>query len=174
MARQLRRESRTPLHPVGGALSRLALFAGGLLALTRAAGAAPAVDAAAADSTHSMQVKVVRATSSISIDGNLTDQAWQTAQVIGGFKQRDPVEGAEPTQKTEVRLLYDDQALYIGARMYDTNPDSIVKVLSRRDGAGRSDYFQVYLDPYFDRRTGYFFAVNAAGTLFDGTIYNDG
>ena len=174
MERQLRRESPRPLRRALEGLSRLTVIALSLVALTRGAHAAPAGDAATADSTHNLRVQVVRATSSISIDGSLEDQAWQTAPVIGGFKQRDPVEGAEPSQKTEVRLLYDDQAVYIGARMYDTNPDSIVKVLARRDGAGRSDYFQVYLDPYYDRRTGYFFGVNAAGTLFDGTIYNDG
>jgi hypothetical protein len=132
MARPVARKSWKPLRQPAAALSLLVAFA-------RVASAAPAVDAAAADSTHSMKVKVVRATSSISIDGNLDDQAWQAAPVIGGFKQRDPAEGAEPSQKTEVRLLYDDQALYIGARMYDTSPDSIVKVLARRDGAGRSD-----------------------------------
>src|SRR5262252_8841994 len=158
MARIASPKSWKPLRPLTAALSLV-------VALARGAHAAPAVDAAAADSTHSLLVKVVRATSSISIDGSLEDAAWQAAPVIGGFKQRDPVEGAEPSQKTEVRLLYDDQALYIGARMYDTNPDSIVKVLARRDGAARSDLFQVYLDPYFDRRTGYFFGVNAAGTL---------
>lgn len=144
------------------------------LVFAAAAHAAPDSTAAAPDTTHATRVRVERAGAPINVDGSLDEAAWQSATAIGGFKQRDPNEGAEPTQKTEVRLLYDDQALYIGARMYDTHPDSVVKILARRDGGSRSDYFQVYLDPYYDRRTGYFFGVNAAGTLADGTIYNDG
>src|SRR6266542_6489418 len=148
-------------------LLSLAAFAGA------ASGAPDSTRVAGVDSTHVAEVRVVRASGPINVDGNLDEAAWQSAPAIGGFKQRDPNEGSEPTQQTVVRLLYDDQALYVGAWLHDTHPDSIVKVLARRDGAGRSDYFQVYLDPYYDRRTGYFFGVNAAGTLFDGTIYND-
>ena len=146
-----------------------------LAAFSRAASGAPdSTQVAGVDTARVAEVRVVRASGPISVDGNLDEAAWQAAPAIGGFKQRDPNEGSDPTQKTEVRLVYDEQALYVGARMYDTHPDSIVKILARRDGGSRSDYFQVYVDPYYDRRTGYFFGVNAAGTLFDGTIYNDG
>ena len=67
---------------------------------------------------------------------------------------------------------YDDDALYVGARLYDNAPDSILARLARRDAA-RARTFSVYLDPYHDRRSGYYFVVNAAGTLYDGTLYND-
>src|SRR4029453_11152573 len=87
--------------------------------------------------------------------------------------QRDPNEGAPGSQRTEVRLLYDDEAIYVGARLHDARADSIVRQLVRRDAQSRSDLFMVYLDPYYDRRSGYFFGVNAAGTQFDGTLYND-
>src|SRR5262245_27708951 len=138
-------------------------------------GSTPAAPAQTAAPTTSMEVRIVRATSDIALDGVLNDAAWQAAPPITGFKQRDPNYGAEPTQKTEVRLLYDDAALYIGARMYDAHPDSIIMLLTRRDQQGaRSDGFRVYLDPYLDRRSGYYFSVSAAGTLYDGTIYNDG
>jgi len=125
-----------------------------------------------ADSSHC--VHALPATSPISVDGLLNESVWQTARACSAFVQRDPVEGAKPSQRTVVRVVYDKDALYVGARLYDTSPDSIVSELSRRDGGTRSDRFFVYLDPYYDRRSGYYFAVNAAGTQFDGTLYNDG
>jgi hypothetical protein len=141
--------------------------------LAVAACAVLAAPMASADSTR-IEVRVVRRPSPVVVDGSLADDAWRVAPVIGGFKQKDPNEGADASQRTEVRLLYDDEALFVGARMYDTRPDSIVRQLTRRDGQSRSDHFQVFLDPYYDRRSGYFFGVNVAGTLFDGTLYNDG
>jgi hypothetical protein len=72
-----------------------------------------------------------------------------------------------------VRLLYDDDAVYVGARLYDSSPDSIRAQLARRDRISNSDRFLVFLDCYHDRRTGFFFGVNAAGTLYDGTLFND-
>ncbi len=109
----------------------------------------------------------------IIIDGALDDAAWQKAKVISNFIQRDPLEGQAATEKTEVRILYDDKAIYIGARMFDPSPDSIVKNLARRDVDINSDLFEVFFDPYNDLRTGFYFGVNAAGTLYDGTLYND-
>src|SRR5256886_7654578 len=78
-----------------------------------------------------------------------------------------------PTESTFVYVAYDDAALYIGARLFDAHPDSIVARLGRRDAQTNSDAFTVYIDPYHDRRSGYYFAVNAAGTLSDGTLYDD-
>src|SRR3989475_12376356 len=109
----------------------------------------------------------------VSIDGTLNEPLWQTAERVTGFTQRDPTEGAAPTESTVVYIAYDDAALYIGARMYDAHPDSIVARLGRRDAQTNSDAFTVYIDPYHDRRSGYYFAINAAGTLSDGTLYND-
>src|SRR3970040_2495757 len=114
-----------------------------------------------------------RLLSPITIDGVLDDPAWQTSHACSAFVQRDPVEGATPSQRTVVRVLYDDEALYVAARPHHSAPDSIVSELSRRDAGTRSDKFYMYLDPYRDRRSGYYFALNAAGTQFDGTLYND-
>ena len=72
-----------------------------------------------------------------------------------------------------MRVLYDDDGIYVGAELLDTAPDSIVAQLARRDRFVTADRFTVYLDPYHDKRTGVFFGVNAAGTLYDGTLYND-
>jgi len=119
-------------------------------------------------------IQAQRATQAIVIDGKLDDAAWASAQPVEAFTQQDPDQGAAPRHRTVVRVMYDDEALIIGARMYDSSPDSIVSRLSRRDGGTRSDDFGVHLDPYHDKRTGYYFHVNAAGVLSDGTIFNDG
>jgi hypothetical protein len=119
-------------------------------------------------------VTAVRAEAPISVDGYLTEPVWGNGHAATWFRQRDPVEGAEPSQRTEVRMAYDDEALYVGARLHDTAPDSIISRLSRRDVSIPADRFAIYLDPYYDRRSGYYFLVNAAGTQFDGTLSNDG
>ena len=116
----------------------------------------------------------VRTASPPSIDGRLDDAMWASAVPIEGFRQREPEEGAEASQRTVVRVLYDDAALYISARMHDTAPDSIVARLGRRDADVHTDFFMVALDPYHDRRSGYYFGLSAAGTLYDGVLYNDG
>lgn len=109
----------------------------------------------------------------VTIDGLLREPLWQTAERVTGFTQRDPTEGAVPTESTVVYITYDDAALYIAARLYDSHPDSIVARLARRDEGTSSDRFQVFIDPYHDKRSGFYFGISAAGTLYDGTLYND-
>jgi hypothetical protein len=113
-----------------------------------------------------------RATNPIHVDGILSENEWQRPGA-GDFVQRDPEEGGEPRQPTEVWIAYDDGALYVAARLYDSSPDSIVRRLGRRDSWLQSDWFSVYLDPYLDHRSGFFFAVNPAGSIRDGTLSND-
>jgi len=88
--------------------------------------------------------------------------------------RRDPVEGREPTQKTEVWVAYDNEAIYIAAKLYDSSPDSIIARLARRDERVSSDEFEFKLDPWLDHRTGFFFRVSAAGAIRDGILFNDG
>lgn len=118
-------------------------------------------------------VTAVRTETPPVIDGVLDDPAWANGVVTDRFTQKDPVENGEPSGRTEVIVLYDDNALYVGARMFDAAPDSIIARLVRRDVDTESDLFGVYLDPFFDRRSGYHFAVNAAGVRYDGVRYND-
>lgn len=118
-------------------------------------------------------VRAIRLARPPVIDGSLSDQLWLGADRVTGFLQRDPNEGTQPTESTVVYVAYDDAALYIGARMHDAHPDSIIARLGRRDALTNSDAFTVFIDPYHDRRSGYYFGVNAAGTLSDGTLYND-
>jgi len=109
----------------------------------------------------------------VTIDGLLQEPLWQAAERVTGFTQRDPNEGTAPSESTVVYITYDDAALYIAARLYDSRPDSIVARLARRDQGTNSDRFQVFVDSYHDKRSGYYFGISAAGTLYDGTLFND-
>jgi hypothetical protein len=101
------------------------------------------------------------------IDGRLRENVWQEADAATGFRQRDPEPGVDATQRTEVRLAYDRDALYIGARMYCDDPSQIVATISRRDNVGASERIIVSLDTYRDRRTAYSFALTATGVRAD-------
>jgi hypothetical protein len=112
-----------------------------------------------------------RSTSSIRIDGRLDEPAWAEAQVIRDFTQIDPNEGQPATEPTEVRVLYDGQALYIGARMFDSEPDKIIARLARRDeGISGGDLLEVYIDSYHDRVSGFVFRITPAGAIRDATV----
>ncbi|HEX8245137.1 MAG TPA: DUF5916 domain-containing protein, partial [Longimicrobium sp.] len=101
------------------------------------------------------------------IDGHLGDAAWEQAPVITGFRQKVPDEGAPASERTELRILYDDFALYIGARMYSAQPASIQAPVGRRDQGGEADELLVSLDTWLDRRTAWTFGVTAAGVRLD-------
>ncbi len=107
------------------------------------------------------------------IDGDLGDPAWAGAQVATGFTQKQPNPGAAASQRTEVRVLYDDRALYVAARMHDTAPDSVVGQLGRRDNEVYSDWLYVAIDSYFDRRTGFAFGLNPRGVMVDVLLFDD-
>jgi hypothetical protein len=136
---------------------------------------APLTYAAPADtaSTSRPVVRAVRTGQPITVDGDLSEPVWRTAPAWNQFLQRDPDEGESPSEKTEVRVTYDDAAIYVGARMFDSAPDSILALLGRRDAYCTCDYFVLYLDPYFDRRSGFYFGLDAAGTYYDGVLTND-
>ena len=116
---------------------------------------------------------VVPAQAAVVVDGRLDEPLWKTARPYTAFVQRDPIEGAQPTEPTEVLLAFDKDAVYVGARMTDSTPAGIVARLARRDQDIAADGFAVYLDPRHDRRTGAYFALSAAGTKYDGTLSND-
>jgi len=101
------------------------------------------------------------------IDGRLDDAVWRGEGVIEDFEQQRPIEGATPSERTRVFVRYDDDALYIGARMFRDEPGKISRTMTRRDGMGNAERMQVTFDPSRDRRTGYAFAVSAAGVRAD-------
>jgi hypothetical protein len=111
--------------------------------------------------------------SSIRLDGRLAEKAWQRAPVASGFVQGEPVEGVPAQEDTEVWVLFDGKALYVGARLHDSDPAGIADQLVRRDEWGNFDYFEVSLDPNMDRRTGYAFRVSAANVQADEYLYED-
>ncbi len=121
--------------------------------------------------------RAVPARGAVTIDGRLDEPAWQEAPVLTGFVQAIPDAGLPATEETEVRMLYDDRALYIGALMHDTRPDLLVSGTMERDHPGVSahdiDLFGVFLDTFLDRRNGYLFLVNPAGAVRDGQAFDN-
>lgn len=106
------------------------------------------------------------------IDGRLDEEIWASAHVATDFVQFEPESGAPATRRTEVRILYDADAIYVAARMHD-DPDSITAQLVRRDDSGHSDWFHVAIDSYFDRRTAFAFALNPYGVQQDLMVFDD-
>jgi hypothetical protein len=125
-----------------------------------------------AQSRHALRAE--RVDQPIKLDGILDDAVWTRAEAGSDFIQRFPTPGRPATMRTEVRVAYDNDAVYVAARMFDPNPDLIHAPLARRDpGDISSDWIDVIFDSYNDRRTGYRFGVNPAGTKLDVYHFND-
>ncbi|AYA38694.1 hypothetical protein D3Y59_17530 [Hymenobacter oligotrophus] len=130
----------------------------------RAQTPAPAAPAAA---KPGKQLQALRIAEPVKLDGLLDEPAWQQAPVASDFVENQPTPGRPEKHKTEVRVLYDDQHLYIGAVMHDISPDSILRELSQRDDINNSDWFGVFLDTYHDKQNGYGFIVTSGGVQLD-------
>jgi hypothetical protein len=122
--------------------------------------------------TSNREVQARRIEETVHIDGRLTEAVWQGTGT-GDFIQRNPLDGKPASERTEVWVAFDEKALYVAARLYDSEPGKIVSLLGRRDDALDSDWFSFAVDPYFDRRSGFQFSVNPAGSIIDKTLYND-
>lgn len=107
------------------------------------------------------------------IDGLLDEADWETAMVAGDFVVFEPNEGMPPSQNTEARVLYGAEAIYVGIRAFDASPDSIVTRLARRDERPHSDWVDVVIDSYHDKRTAFRFGVNPAGVKNDSYMFDD-
>ena len=158
--------------PVLVGIAALVLPAGGAAAQAPA-NAVRAVRRAIAPVTDRRALRAMRATSAPTIDGRLDDAAWGTAPIGRDFVQRAPDVMQPATQRTEVRVLYDDAALYVAMRMFDGAPDSIVAPLARRDTDPYSDWAELSIDGYLDRRTAFRFMVNPAGVQRDALVSGD-
>ncbi len=155
---QPRHELRRSVLRGAGAALALALAQGPSLAQQGPEGDAPVKN-----------VRVQRAAEPPTIDGVLDEEVWQRAPVIADFHQVSPVEFDAPSERTEVYVLYDRDALYIGARLYDSEPENVTaRILRQGQPIGSDDRFFVHIDPFNNRRSGYLFGVNPNGVRYDG------
>ncbi len=132
-------------------------------------GLATAAAAQASDTPPPKQVRAIRLSggAGITVDGKLDEDAWSQAQWIRDFVQKRPREGAPPTDSMRIAILYDDDAIYVGARMYSRDPSKIQAPLSRRDNTFQAERIWVSFDSYHDKRTAYSFGVSASGVRAD-------
>ncbi len=142
----------------------LSLVLGGFLI------APPMLSAQTVRAKNPLQATAMRLPSgaAIRLDGRLDEQVWRTGPPLTAFVQKEPNEGAPPSERMEVRFVYDDDALYVGARMYSqAGAAGIQAPLSRRDEVEQAEYLLIALDTYLDRRTAYCFGVTASGVRLD-------
>lgn len=147
----------------------LFLFLCGLIAPVSAA-AQPADTARAYRHEDAPVIQAAPLRDRVRIDGKLDESAWADAVPMDRFTQRDPSEGTPVSERTEVRVLIAEDALYVGARLFDREPGKIRRRLVRRDEDLASDYFAVLLDSYHDHLTAFRFRVNPAGSFDDSAI----
>jgi len=122
------------------------------------------------------RIPAVQVTRGPNIDGVLDDEVWKSAAVIEDFVQQEPDEGADVSERTEVRILYDAQTLYVGLRAYDSQPDAVVATEMRRDSNRilDEDNFQIILDTFMDSRSAYMFVTTPLGAQLDQQVANEG
>ena len=112
---------------------------------------------------------------SIDVDGRLDEPLWQRIQPATDFRQLDPDNGEPATQRTEVRIAFNDNSLYLGVNCFDSDPEGMRGNTMQRDGTlGGDDRFQFILDTFLDGRTAYFFALNPSGAMVDSTVLPGG
>lgn len=119
------------------------------------------------------QYKATQVSSSPVINGILDEDVWKTGDWVDDFTQNEPYNGKEASQRTEFKILFDDNNLYVAIKAYDTSPDSIVNRLTRRDQAD-GDLAGIILDSFHDLRTGFLFGVSSSGVKYDHIFTNDG
>jgi len=120
------------------------------------------------------EIRAVRTTSDISVDGILDEAVWQEAPAVTEFRQRWPADGAPATERTEVRVAYDGRAIYFGLVMFDSEPAKIMRSILHREGRiDKDDRIMIALDTYHDRRSAYIFELNSFGTQGDAHFTNE-
>ncbi|WP_257459350.1 carbohydrate binding family 9 domain-containing protein [Archangium lipolyticum] len=118
-------------------------------------------------------LRAARASGPVAVDGRLDEETWARAPVFDAFVQRFPEAGKTPSERTELRVLYDDRNVYFAITCHDSEPALINRNLGRRDSDLYSDRVKVLLDTTHDHRTAYVFSVNAGGVQEDGLHYDD-
>ena len=144
-----------------------------LLAILLQTATSPSGDGVAPPPSTATRATAVRAKTPVVIDGRDDDEVWRVAPAITQFREFQPKEDGDPRFATEAKVAYDDHNLYVFIRAFDPHPDSILKLLARRDVRAATDQLKIMIDSYHDRRNGYEFAVNPAGVKRDYAVYND-
>jgi uncharacterized protein DUF5916/cellulose/xylan binding protein with CBM9 domain len=130
---------------------------------------------ARSDGADERVVTALETRTAIVLDGALDEEVWQRAVPAGDFVQAEPHEGVPASEATEVRVVFDRDALYIGVRCHDGSPSELIVNDIRKDFTpGEQDSFEVILDTFADRRNGFVFAINPAGAKSDTQIANEG
>ena len=154
----------------GPLLKSLLSFCLLLLGCVLAALPGSAFGQAADDSLSALQAHRLADDERIDLDGRIAEEAWSQALSIDDFTQQEPVEGARPSRRTEIRIVYDEDRLYIGAILYD-DPEGVIAYQKRRDALlYTDDRFMWILDTFQDGRTGYFFETNPNGMRGDALL----
>src|SRR3989304_585078 len=135
--------------------------------------AVPAVTAAQ-NGSQRLSVRAARTTEAPRIDGVLDEAAWQTAEAIDTFTQQEPQEGQPATDRTEVRVLYDQGHLYIGLHAHASEPVVATEMRRDSDRLFDEDNFQVILDTFHDSRNGYMFLTTPLGAKLEQQIFDEG
>lgn len=118
---------------------------------------------------------VGRASGGLTIDGRLDEPSWTMAATIGRLTMVEPMEGRRPTFETEIRILVDEENLYVGVHALDTSPEAAVAYSKARDSQLRSeDHLKFILDPFLDGQSGFVFAVNPGGARYDALVTDQG
>ena len=126
-------------------------------------------------SYNQRSMKAIKVLNRPRIDGVLDDPVWEQVEFQGDFIQRVPVTGAPPTEKTVFAIIYDDENVYFGVHMYESEPDKIRISEMRRDGSlFNDDSFEMVLDTFHNHRNAYNFIINAAGSVIDAMVGEDG
>ena len=134
-----------------------------------------ASSAAAAQSPSEFVAVATRITEPPEIDGVLDEAFWRTITPITDFKQREPREGAEPSERTEARIAYDEAFLYLGLTMLDSEPQKIRRSILQREGRNdQDDHVRIGLDTYHDGRNSYIFEFNPYGTQDEAIVTDEG
>jgi len=121
------------------------------------------------------RISTLRTSGLIKIDGRLDEPDWQRAEAVSAFRQEEPVEGAEASERTEVRVLFDDKNLYIGIRAFDSDAGKInARELVRDASFSNDDKVEILIDTYHDHRNAFRFTVNPLGTQQDALITDEG
>lgn len=126
------------------------------------------------DSIFRKKITIIKVLESPKIDGILNDDVWKKAPVATNFVERTPKNGRPipDSLRTEVKIVYNDLGIYFGAKMYDPEPEKILKELTERDNIGNDDFFYILLNGYNDRQQSLNFIVTAAGVQYDQKMTN--